>query len=202
MLKEPLKAWKKTWISFGSWFIWFKSQAEIVLLPMTLFLLLSMQMDAKYSKLSNNSLKSDGWLWVLPSVILFTQSLSVNISLSRHHLPLSLHLNHTLIRNMHISILVHIHTLYSAVPPACVISQADVWSLAPCKWIPFRPGRRTWPHKNPLENRFQTSSYGPGGKKRFILVFNQYDIGNIFFPIMLIAFYGVFIVKSTLKSFV
>lgn len=65
---------------------------------------------------------------------------------------------------------------FSLIPPACVISQADVWSLAPCKWIPVRPGHQTWPHKNPRGSRFQTSSYGPRGKQRedFIIVFLSY----------------------------
>lgn len=131
-----------------------------------------------------------------------SQSLSDSTSPASHHLPLSLHLNHTLIHNMHIS--AHAHPLLSLVPPACVISQADVWSLAPCKWIPVRPGRRTWPHKNQPGNRFQTSFYGPGGNEGedFTLVSNQSDIGNIFFLIILIAFYGVFIMKSTLRSLV
>lgn len=97
----------------------------------------------------------------------------------------------------------HKHTLSClSLPPACVISRADVWSPVPCKWIPVRPGRRTWPHKNQPGNMFQTSSCGPGGGHKVAAgryVGTQRDIRNIFFMIW-IAFYGVFLTNGTLAS--
>lgn len=116
-------------------------------------------------------------MWVLYSV-------QLEISLSDSTSPTAFHSSS--ITHQFITCI----SVCTCVPPACVISRADVWSPAPCKWIPVRRGHRTWPHKNRHGNRFQTSSCGPWGRKwtDSISPSNQCDSCKIFFLIMLIMF--------------